>query len=125
MFEFDTDAGKLKAEVTFYTAQVYEAEFQGDIIADIFGVQRMDSGEFSFDDGALVGIDFTKVGWTQLTRALWAAVKTAEPSTKRYAEWVRDMKGLNLWDVRNSLIEEISDCFFRSEAPEEDAEEEN
>lgn len=117
-FEFDVNGEKKTAEVTFYTAQLYEAEFMSDIIADLFGSLNANDAEFSFEDGALVGIDFTKVSWTSVTKALWAAVKTADANTVPYPIWVRGMDGVNLWDVRDALIDAMSECFFRSETAE-------
>lgn len=125
MFEFETDDGKVKCSVSFDTALLYESEFQGDIIADIFGVQSLDSAEVVFENGELMGVDFTKVGWPKVMRALWAAAKTEDKGTPRFDKWMQSIRGVNLWDARNMLIDELTDCFFRAEAPEEDSEEQS
>ena len=134
MFDVDLDGKKVSAEVSFYTAQLYESEFSSDLVKDIFGSQRDGEGEFMFEsvpvtkeDGTvervtkIVGIDFTKVGWFEVVRALWAAVKTADPTTPGFAIWAKSTKGTNLWEAREKLVEEIDDCFFRSPAAGEEA----
>ena len=127
MFTFEIDGKPCKAEVTFFTAQLYEMEFRSDLIRDLFGVQtaeqtleveRTGDGE---DDYRIVKIDFTKVNWTVVTKALWAAIKTANPSTPNYTDWMKSTTGVNLWLVQDQLGEEISDCFFRAESSREDS----
>ena len=122
MFTFEIDGKTCEAKATFYTAHIYEMEFRSDLIRDLFGVQtaeqpleveRTGDGE---DDYRIVKIDFTKVNWTVVAKALWAAVKTADPSTPNYAEWMKSTSGVNLWLVQDQLGNEISDCFFRPEA---------
>lgn len=116
MFKVEIDGKQYEAEVTFYTARLYEAEFMGDLIQDFFGRQ-----EFSDDSDPTLFLDFTKVNWTATTKVLWAALKTADESTKGYLEWMRESKGMNTFTVREQLATEIADCFFRAEAPAEDA----
>ena len=136
MFTIETDGAKYDAEVSFDTAVIYEAEFKGDLIVDLYGNVREDSGEFSFEpvtttdaDGnptttmQMVGIDFTKVPWTAVMKALWAAVKTATPVTPGYAVWSKTVSGVNLWELRDTLMAEVSDCFFRTATAEETEEE--
>ena len=119
MFEVEINGKKTKAEVSFYTAYLYEAEFRSDLIKDLFGTQDFEP-EFEADGGRLVRVDFTKTNWTAMTKVLWAAVKTANPSAKGYVEWVKGAKGANLWLVGELLSAEVADCFFRSEAAGED-----
>ena len=68
MFTVEIDGKAAKAEVTFYTAYIYEAEFKSDLIQDLFGVQTADPtvGFNVEDDGdgatvKVVSIDFTKI----------------------------------------------------------------
>ena len=119
MFEVEIGGKKVKAEVSFLTAQLYEAEFRSDIIQDLYGLQSFADGEFEFKDGSIVGIDFTKVRWLEVTKALWAAVKTADPTLPGYSEWVKTTSGANLWEIRDELVNAVNDCFFRAGAPEE------
>ena len=122
MFEFEANGQKVTAEVSFYTAQLYESEFMSDVIQDLFGSVSEDDTEFVYKDGALVGIDFTKVKWLSVAKALWAAVKTADPTAPGYTAWMREMGGVNMWEIRDTLLGEFGNCFFRPEAPEQDDE---
>jgi len=119
MFEVDINGKKVKAEVSFYTAYLYEAEFRSDLIKDLFGTQDFEP-EIEASDGRLVKVDFTKTNWTAMTKVLWAAVKTADPSAKSYSEWMKSAKGANLWLVGELLSAEVADCFFRSEVAGEE-----
>lgn len=119
MFKVDIDGKQYEAEVTFYTARLYESEFMGDLIQDFFGKQ-----EFTDESNPSLFIDFTKINWTATTKVLWAALKTADESTKGYIEWMKASKGMNTFIVRDQLATEIADCFFRAETAEEDTPEE-
>lgn len=122
MFTVEFEEGTYDAEVTFYTAVLYEQEFCKDMLQDFFGVQGAD-GPIGVDGDSIVTIDFTKVNWAASTKVLWAALKTADPSIPSYTAWVKNAKGANLWLVREQLAEEIGDCFFRSEVAGEETEE--
>lgn len=116
MFEVEIGGKKVKAEVSFYTAQLYEAEFRADLIKDLFGEQVFSSPVES-DGENVISIDFTRVNWLATAKALWAAIKTADESTPGYTAWMRATKGLNMWLVSDQLATEVADCFFRAEAP--------
>ena len=131
MFTVDINGVKHDAKVTFYTAQLYELEFRADLIQDLFGIQTAEQsiefeaeGEGEERTVRVARIDFTKVSWAAVMKVLWAAIKTAEPSTPSYAQWTKGASGVNLWLVQEQVGEEVSDCFFRSGAAEEDSEEE-
>ena len=114
MFEIEIDGKMAKAEVSFYTAYLYEAEFQRDLIKDFLGVQ--DSiAPVEFEGESVVKIDFTKIDWNASSRALWAALKTADQKTQGYEKWMKQAKGVNMWLAREMLAAEVSDCFFRPE----------
>ena len=122
MFKVDIDGKTVDAEVSFLTLQLYEAEFRADIIQDFFGVQDGKAPvTYDENDESIVKIDFTKIAWSSITKALWAACKTANPSTASYSSWMKKTKGVNMWLVREQLAEEISDCFFRTGAAKEGA----
>lgn len=122
MFDVKIGDETRKAEVTFYTAALYESEFQSDIVADLFGVQGKESNPFSLaKGGAVVSIDFSKVGWQAVQKATWAALKTADPALPSYATWIKKARGVNFWELREALMEDASDCFFRTEAADEEA----
>ena len=115
MFEVSINGEKKKAEVSFYTAQLYEAEFRKDIIQDLFGQQNL-SAPVEMDGEEVVSIDFTKVNWLSVAKVLWAALKTADESTPSYTAWMKATKGLNMWLVQEQLAAEVVDCFFRPES---------
>lgn len=114
MFETEIAGKKVKAEVSFYTAQLYETEFRSDLIKDLFGVQD-DSTLVEFKGEEVVRIDFTQINWLATMKVLWAAVKTADDKTPSYTKWMKQTQGVNLWEVRELLSDEIVDCFFRAE----------
>ena len=121
MFEIEIAGKKTKAEVSFFTAQLYEAEFQADLIKDFFGVQFND-GPITTEDGEnIAAIDFTKINWFAAMKATWAAIKTADESAPSFQAWLKATSGANMWLVREQVAMEIADCFFRSEAPGEEA----
>lgn len=129
MFTFEVDGRKVEAKVTFYTAHLYEMEFQGDLIRDLYGVQDnatdlMELEKVGEDDYRVKRIDFTKVHWSAVMKVLWSAVKTANQATPSYTDWMRSTSGVNLLLVQDMLGDEVSDCFFRPEAAQEEAEEE-
>jgi hypothetical protein len=125
MFEIEIGGEKIKAEVSFYTAQLYEAEFSSDIIKDFFGKSDLASPVKLANKGGaaeVVSVDFTKTNWTAAMKALWASVKTADELTPGYYTWVRKCSGVNMWEVQDVLANEIADCFFRAGAAAEEAE---
>lgn len=121
MFEISIDGKMVKAEVTFYTAWLYEAEFGKDLISDFYGVQDLSPVVSANDDEFKV--DFTKVNWLAATRVLWAAIKTAKTNTPAYQEWMRKTQGIDTWTVRQKLDEAITECFFRTETAREEVSE--
>jgi len=120
MFEVSINGENKKAEVSFYTAQLYEAEFRKDIIQDLFGQQSLMT-PIQMDGEEVVSIDFTKVNWLSVAKVLWAALKTADDSTPNYTAWMKTTKGLNMWLVQEQLANEVADCFFRAEPAREEA----
>jgi len=115
MFEVTIDGKKVKAEVTFYTAWLYEAEFQSKLIQDYMEGQEYEE-ETDEDGTSIAVVKFDSIDWMTMTRILWAAIKTAKDSTPPYEQWLRKAGGANLWDARAALDAAITDCFFRTEA---------
>ena len=124
MFDVTIGDKTYKAEVSFYTAVLYEAEFRSDIIADLFGVQGQGMNPITFKGDNVATIDFTKVGWLSVAKATWAALKTVDSSTPSYSAWMKKARGVNFWDLRDAIIEDASDCFFRTPATNEEESEE-
>lgn len=131
MFEVEINGRKKKAEISFKTAFIYEAEFGKDIIQDFFGVVsdannsalgfetvKDDSGE---EHEVIARIDFTKIDWLATIRVLWAAIKTADQNTKPFEVWSSKIDGVDMMGVRIAVAEAMNDCFFRPEATQADA----
>lgn len=113
MFEVELNGKKVKADVTFYTAWVYEAEFQSKLVQDYMKSQSYTESEDG-EGGKVLLVDFESVDWLTITRVLWAAIKTAKESTPGYEDWIRKTGGADFLSVRSDLDKAISDCFFRS-----------
>ena len=107
----DFGKGDTEVKYTFYTLYLYEQEFGSDLIKDVFGVAR--------DDAATgdVLFDFTTVNWTALTKSLWAGVKCADPSTPRYADWAREVGGVDFMELAGTLLDAINKELFRFGVP--------
>lgn len=116
MFEVEIDGKKVTAKVTFYTAQLYEAEFRSDMIKDLFGETSLEPAVTVDGDDNVLKVDFNKVNWTAMAKVLWAAIKTADESTPGYTSWMKRTSGVNMWLVQEVLGAEVADCFFRAEA---------
>lgn len=114
MFEVEIDGENVKAEVSFQTALIYEAEFQRDLIKDFFGVSTTDPTVETDEGENVVRVDFTKTNWTSTMKLLWAAIKTADPHAPSFTAWMKDTKGVNMWLLNEQLGAEVADCFFRS-----------
>ena len=121
MFEVSVNGKMVKADVSFYTAWIYENEFHADLISDFYGVQDMSPIATEGEGGYKV--DFTKVNWMAATRVLWAAIKTVSASAPSYGAWMKKTRGIDSYTLRQQLDEAIADCFFRPEAGGEEAEE--
>ena len=133
MFEVTIDGKKVKAEMSFQTAIIYENEFGGDLLQDVMGAHKADEEgivEYRTVEGAngevdveVTGCDFTRVNWSCLLKALWASVKTADPSVSGYMMWAGGARGIDMLELNGVISNEIADCFFRSStATKEDQE---
>lgn len=120
MFEVEINGKKHKADVTFYTAYIYEAEFQSKLVQDYMGGADYDETEVEGEKVAVVRFD--TIDWLTIMRILWAALKTAKESTPPFEEWLKKAGGANLWEVRSDLDNAITECFFRSLGGGEDGE---
>lgn len=114
MFKVEIGGKEYDAEVSFYTAQLYEAEFRKDIIQDLFGEQDF-TAPVQADGDTVLKIDFTKVNWIATAKVLWAAIKTADEATPSYTAWMKQTSGVNMWLIQEQLAAEVADCFFRAE----------
>lgn len=117
MFTIDINGKPTECEINFGTALDYELEFGKDMVADVNGsVKAGDPNLITMsEDGEVVlGIDFTAVPWTTLLRVLWCAAKTRDPKIKPFKKWAADTRGINMFDARLLLSDEMGDCFFRN-----------
>lgn len=128
MFEVIIDGKKVKAEVSFQTAIIYESEFGSDMLQDVMGAHKAGEDsivEFKTVEGSdgesqveVTGFDFTRVNWGSLLKALWASIKTADPSVSGYTAWANNTRGIDMLELNGIISDEIADCFFRSSTSE-------
>lgn len=123
MFEVEINGKKHKAAVSCLTPSIYELEFGGDMLADLFGRIDKKSGEFvEFDKkGGIVAIDYTAVKWNTLLKILWASLKTVNDALPGFNAWAKDADGVNIVETRLLLEGAINDCFFRAEPDADEA----
>ena len=117
--------GEVEATATAYTLVVYEQEFGGDLIKDVFGRHEAEQ------TGSAV-LDFTTDNWNAELRALWAMARTAydlkaekglaapADKPKPFREWVRGVGKVNFYDISNAVVEEAMDGFFHTGAAASD-----
>ena len=89
----DYGVGEREFRCTAKTCMIYEQEFvndkneriTGDLIADTIGKVTLSSSDILHvtDDGTYITtvIDYTKVNWNAIFRALWAMLKTAQENS--------------------------------------------
>ena len=114
MFEVEINGKKQKADMSFYTAWLYESEFNSKLVQDYTGGAEYE--EADVDGRKVAVVDFGSIDWVVIMRILWAAIKTAKESTPPFDEWLKKSRDANLWDIRNDLDAAITDCFFRASA---------
>jgi len=123
MFEVEINGKKHKAAVSCLTPYIYELEFGGDMLADLFGRIDKKSSEFvEFDKkGGIVAIDYTAVKWNTLLKILWSSLKTVNDALPGFNVWAKDAEGISIVETRMTLEKAITDCFFRSEPDGDEA----
>lgn len=121
MFEVEIGGKACKAAVSCLTPSIYEDEFGGDMLADLYGRIDKKSGNLVELDrkGEVVAVDYTAVRWTVLVKVLWAALKTVDDTVPGFKAWAKGADGISVIDVRSMLEAAITDCFFRP-GPDED-----
>ncbi len=117
-------------EATTYTLMVYEQEFKGDLIKDVYGHINLAEGSEDFDDeGNQIGFNFTVDNWTAYPRAFWAMLKTAEaiarsegrrvPAVPRYESWaLTESRGIDIAEISQVVFNECQRGLFRAGAAE-------
>lgn len=124
MFEVSIGGKACKAAVSCLTPTIYEEEFGGDMLADLYGRIDKKSGNLVELDrkGEVVAVDYTAVKWNVIIRVLWAALKTVSDTVPGFKVWAKTADGINAIDVRSELEAAITDCFFRPGPDESEAE---
>ena len=110
--------GDEEIEVSVYTLVLYEQEFDGrDLIKDVFG--KVELRDDSKDDDVVMSLDYRTVNRTYLTKALWAALKTADDSVPHFDKWVKEVGAINMWSLAGDFTAAINANLFRSEDSEQ------
>lgn len=109
----DYGEGPKPVEASILSLVTYEQEFGSDLIKDVFGKVELDD---SAGDDATFVYDFGKTNWTALCRALWAFLRTADPSVPAFEEWARGVSGVNMHRVSREIFQLANDAFFRPQA---------
>ena len=97
---------------SIYTLAVYEQEFGGDMLRDLFGGTPMADG--GADEMALMA----SVGWLTACKVLWALCRTADDSTPSFMVWSRGRTDNDLMQVFTELMPVIVDAFFHTRLDE-------
>lgn len=115
-------SGPVEITATLYTLSLYEQEFGGDLIKDVFGRHTKDEA----DDEVL--IDMTTNNWNAEIKALWAMVKTASdlkdergdlaPNDRvpSFKKWRKTVGKINVREIADAVVEEALDGFFHTGA---------
>ena len=98
------------------TLVIYEQEFGRDLIQDVIGRVSVRDDE----EGTTL-LDLRDTNWTATVRALWAALKTADPALPHFSDWLLRVGDVNLYEINNDVVEGVRLGFFRTrtEAGEE------
>lgn len=109
----DFGCGEVEATPCVKTLVIYEQEFGSDMVQDLFGretVRRTD------DSDVLFAFDYRDFEWTAALKALWASVKTADPSTPPFRAWADSLGDVDLMEVVARFIPEVRARLFRPRA---------
>lgn len=109
--QLDLGNGPVELEISFWTLVIYEQQFGGDMIGDLFGKIEAEEG----DDGQLY-LDYSKYNWTASVQAMWAAVKCADRFAPAYEDWCRSMSDVNMWPLVEEFKSEVLARLFRTGA---------
>lgn len=107
----DLGNGEVELDVNFWTLVIYEQQFGGDLIGDLFGKVTAEE-----DENGVLSIDYTKYNWVAATRAMWSACFCADRTTPPYEDWCRTMSDVNMWPLINEFKSEILARLFRTGA---------
>lgn len=119
-------------EATTYTLMIYEQEFKGDLIKDVFGRVDLRKAAENIDDfGNPRYIDYTIDNWTAYPRAFWAMLKTSEAIARAdgekpervpdFVEWMMlHTRGIDMTELSNTVVAECNRGLFHAGAADSD-----
>lgn len=126
----DYGAGGKELLFSGWTLVLYEQQFGGDLIQDLFGkveVRKSDvetalrnvgveeAPEREDDDPVLFTSDYTQTNWTAVLKALWAGLKTADDALPGFTQWSRELGAIDLGRLQKEIVPEAMRMFFRSD----------
>lgn len=101
MFSIDYGQGQTEGIASVWTLCLYEQEFGGDLIKDVF--------RSSDEQGSL----FETENWTCLIKALWACLKAKDDTLPPFKAWAKDIGEIDLLAVQQELPAHIARGLFR------------
>ena len=119
----DIGTGEIELEASFWTLVVYEQQFGGDMVGELFG-EEGHASPISFADDGSVTIDYRGFNWTAAAKAMWACAKAANQGIAPYEQWMHSMTDVDMWQVVGEFIPFVRQGLFRAGAgvPDETAE---
>lgn len=111
----DYGQGEREIAVSILTLMIYEQEFGGDMLKDLFGRVEIREDDL-VDAGTTFTFDYTTYNWTAATKALWACLKTADDSVPSFRTWASQVGDVNLYKAWLQLMPEVSRRLFRTGA---------
>lgn len=115
---FKINGADVNAIFSIETLVIYEEAFERDLLQDVLGRVKVDTKEEleAAEDAAngIYTVDYTTTNWTAITRALWAAIKVANPATPNYEMWAKEAD-FNISAAADFVVPEVINKFFRSE----------
>ena len=130
----DYGAGEKELLFSGWTLVLYEQQFGGDLIQDLFGKVEVrksdvetalrnvgvdeglqDAPEAPDEDPVLFTSDYTQTNWTAVLKALWAGLKTADDALPGFAQWSRGLGAIDLGRLQKEIVPEAMRMFFRSD----------
>lgn len=121
--KLDIGNGEIELEASFYTLIVYEQQFGGDMVGELFG-EEGHASPISVSDTGDVVIDYKGFNWTAAAKAMWACAKCATPNMPTYESWMRSMTDVDMWNLIGEFIPYVRQALFRAGDgdPEQNAE---
>lgn len=114
--DFDHTGTKWEYKASVYTLDLYEQQFGGDLIQDVFGKVKAPN------DTDNVILDFTSDNWNAEVRAFWCMLKTAEAiadakgkrhkTVAPYSQWILSTDTIDLQEIGAAVVGECFRGFY-------------